>query len=123
MSNPQRLSTEKPQVVTQNQPRASAEGMQVVPDDSPEVFQKYDPSPELVPQDGQEEKILADVEERQDSKDSKRRFLNARIGRTRFIWVVIIITIFVVGTVLGGVVVKTINSRAQHALSSSTQTT
>jgi hypothetical protein len=123
MSNPQRLSTEKPQVVTQNQPRASAEGMQVVPDDSPEVFQKYDPSPELVPQDGQEEKILADVEERQDSKDSKRRFLNARIGRTRFIWVVIIITIFVVGTVLGGVVVKTINSGAQHALSSSTQTT
>jgi hypothetical protein len=123
MSNPQRLSTEKLQVVTQNLPRASAEGMQVVPDDSPEVFQKYDPSPELVPLDGQEEKILADVEERQDSKDSKRRFLNARIGRTRFIWVVIIITIFVVGTVLGGVVVKTINSGAQHALSSSTQTT
>jgi hypothetical protein len=63
MSNPQRLSTEKLQVVTQNLPRASAEGMQVVPDDSPEVFQKYDPSPELVPLDGQEEKILADVEE------------------------------------------------------------
>jgi hypothetical protein len=54
MSIPQRLSIEKLQVVTQNLPRASAEGMQVVPDDSPEVFQKYDPSPELVPQDGQE---------------------------------------------------------------------
>lgn len=101
-------SAEGLQAVSERPRYISAEGLQVVPDSSLEV----------VWNDSGDEKLTAGGEQR---RNLKKRISNARVYGVRVIWIVIAISIFVIGIAFGGVVVAAIESKGKLRQNPGTQ--
>jgi len=93
------FSSEGLQVVIQRQQAEAADGLQLVPDFSPEVA--LDSSPEVV------DEKLAGARSAQKSGGVKEQLLNGKLFGIRLIWIVIVACVLVVGIIVGAALAAT----------------